>query len=128
MWEQHVARYMKGLQHVNPGGWTYSHGWSDLIKDQTIINEYDTVLRDRAKLEQRVQKLEAAPPQKRAGWFNNGHAKPSGLTALADDPPMASAALALAGGGLLIGGLVPFGRRRRGKNDADYNVGEQEPH
>ena len=42
-------------------------------------------------------------------------------------PPMASAALALAGGGLLIGGLVPFGRRRRGKDGADATAGEQEP-
>ena len=58
MWEQHVARYMKGLEHVNPGGWAYSHGWGDLMRDQTIINEQDVLLRERADFERRLQKLE----------------------------------------------------------------------
>ena len=121
MWEQHVARYMKGLQHVNPGGWTYSHGWSDLIKDQTIINEYDTVLRERAQMEQRVQKLEAAAgTKKKAGWFNKDTSKKSsgGLTALLGNGDLTSAGLALAGGGLLLGSLVPV-RRRRNKRKGE---------
>src|SRR5699024_8910257 len=58
MWEQHVADYMKGLEHVNPGGWAYSAGWSDLMQDQIYINEQNTKLRERAKLEQRLQELE----------------------------------------------------------------------
>jgi len=121
MWEQHIARYMKGLQHVNPGGWTYSHGWSDLIKDQTIINEYDTVLRERAQMEQRVQKLEAAAgTKKKAGWFNKDTSKKSsgGLTALLGNGDLTSAGLALAGGGLLLGSLVPV-RRRRNKRKGE---------
>lgn len=59
MWEQHAAQHMKALQHVNPGGWTYSAGWSDLIRDQTIINEADTMLREKAALERRLSALEA---------------------------------------------------------------------
>ena len=124
MWEQHVARYMKGLQHANPGGWTYSHGWSDLIKDQTIINEADTTLREKAALEARVKKLETAAPR-RTGWFNGGGqggdgALPGlgGLQALFDDPAMVSGALSIAGGGLLVGGLLPLRRRRRPDEDA----------
>jgi hydroxylamine dehydrogenase len=60
MWEQHVAQHMKALLHVNPGGWTYSAGWSDLIRDQTIINEADTMLREKATLTERLRKLEGA--------------------------------------------------------------------
>jgi len=114
MWEQHIARYMKGLQHVNPGGWAYSHGWSDLIKDQTIINEYDTTLREKAQLDQRVQKLEAAT--RRTSWFNRGAGggtATAGVGALlADEPVAASGLLALLGGGLLLG-AVRIGRRTR---------------
>ena len=114
MWEQHIARYMKGLQHVNPGGWTYSHGWSDLIKDQTIINEYDTVLREKAQTEQRLQKLESST--RRTSWLNYGPqstAAAGGVTRLLGEQPLlASGALALAGGGLLLG-AIGGGRRRR---------------
>ena len=50
-----------------------------------------------------------------------------GVVADVRDDDSVTAALALAGGGLLIGGLVPFGRRRRGKDGADATAGEQEP-
>jgi len=131
MWEQHVAQYMKGLEHVNPGGWTYSHGWSDLIKDQIIINEADTQLRAQAKLEQRVSALEG----------NNGNqanqdstddvsmAPASGLgTLLATvqvDPRYSGGGMALLGGGLLLGGLISVKRSRRRDEDAD-TTDEQE--
>jgi hydroxylamine dehydrogenase len=110
MWEQHIARYMKGLQHVNPGGWTYTHGWSDLIKDQTIINEYDTTLREKAAMEQRLAKLETN--SRRTFWFNRDGAEQH---AGALEPLAASGLLALAGGGLLFGSL----RRRRRDDDAN---------
>lgn len=111
MWEQHVARYMKGLQHVNPGGWTYSHGWSDLIKDQTIINEYDTVLREKAALEQRVQKLEGTT--RRTSWIGGGGTQQSavGLGFFDEQPLLASGALGVLGGGLVLGAWRS-GRRR----------------
>ncbi|MBS0306696.1 MAG: hydroxylamine reductase [Proteobacteria bacterium] len=117
MWEQHIARYMKGLEHANPGGWTYSHGWSDLIKDQTIINEYDTTLREKAQLEERVGKLEAA--SRRTSWFNRGGGGggvlAGGIDAfLTEEPMLATGILAVLGGGLLLGGLRG---RRRGPHD-----------
>lgn len=117
MWEQHIARYMKGLQHVNPGGWTYSHGWSDLIKDQTIINEQDTLLREKAQMEQRLKKIEGTG--RSTSWFNRG-ADPtvSGVGVqqqLEEEPVLASGALALVGGGLLVGAIR--GRRRRQDDD-----------
>lgn len=59
MWEQDAARYMKGLEHVNPGGWAYTHGWSDMIRASIYINGQDTKLRQRAQLEKRLDKLEA---------------------------------------------------------------------
>ncbi|MBE7419593.1 MAG: hydroxylamine reductase [Ideonella sp.] len=112
MWEQHIARYMKGLQHVNPGGWTYSHGWSDLIKDQTIINEHDTLLREKAQTEQRLQKLEAG--SRRTSWFNYGSESTTAGAQrwLSERPLLATGGLALAGGGLLLG-AAGIGRRRR---------------
>ncbi len=120
MWEQNIARYMKGIQHVNPGGWTYSYGWSELIRSQTIINEADTTLREKDKMEQRLRALEQSKPQKRAAWFN-GEATgtvQAGALAFTEDPVLASGALALAGGGLLFGALVPGKWRRRGKPQA----------
>lgn len=115
MWEQHVARYMKGLQHVNPGGWTYSHGWSDLIKDQTIINEADTTLREKAALEQRVRKLEGAT--RRTSWNGGGGTQQAaaGLALIDEQPLLASGALALLGGGLVFGAWRG-GRRRDDKS------------
>ena len=115
MWEQHVARYMKGLQHVNPGGWTYSHGWSDLIKDQTIINEYDTVLREKAQMEQRVQKLEGGT--RRSSLHDGGAGWLRSAARWVDDAVWGvSGTMALAGGGLLFAALRG---RRRGSDGAD---------
>src|SRR3546814_4635030 len=62
---------MKGLQHVNPGGWTYSAGWSDLIKDQTIINEQNTKLRAQADIEKRLAALEGKDAGKQVSSLNN---------------------------------------------------------
>ncbi|QXL85413.1 multiheme c-type cytochrome [Comamonas sp. NLF-1-9] len=122
MWEQHVARYMKGLEHVNPGGWTYSHGWSDLIKDQAIINEQDTILREKAQLEQRVQKLEGkAGANGKLSSLDNR--KPQNLlVSLGADPLYAGGTLAFLGGGLLLGGLA--GRRRAQRGDQGDGSGD----
>ena len=113
MWEQHVAQYMKGLQHVNPGGWTYSAGWSDLIKDQTLINEQDTELREAASLRERVSALEGKATPRESAAASASHAKGMLAAALAD-PRFAGSGLALVGGGLLLGGFVSL---RRGKRE-----------
>lgn len=60
MWEQDIASFMKGLEHVNPGGWAYTNSWNELIEAQIFINQRDTELRNRAELLERVEKLEAA--------------------------------------------------------------------
>ncbi|KAA3630027.1 MAG: hydroxylamine reductase [Proteobacteria bacterium] len=108
MWEQHIARFMKGLQHVNPGGWTYSHGWSDLIKDQTFINEQATKLRQQSDMESRIGKLE----ESMGSAFNNRDADGRRVAALGERTYL-SAGLGIIGGGLLIGGL--FSLRRCGR-------------
>lgn len=120
MWEQHVAQYMKGLQHVNPGGWTYSAGWSALIKDQVIINEADTQLRAQAALESRVAKLEGSQGAAAPGKVSSRLAPAPGSLQVAGislDPLFASGGLAMLGGGLLLGGMVSVQRSRRKEDD-----------
>ncbi|MFA7506354.1 MAG: multiheme c-type cytochrome, partial [Burkholderiaceae bacterium] len=58
MWEQHVAKHYKGLAHVHPGGFTYTEGWSQLLKSKTFILEQDTLLREKAAMEKRLDALE----------------------------------------------------------------------
>lgn len=45
MWEHDVIKLYKGLFHGNPGGFTYTEGWSELMKDYTQIMDADTQLR-----------------------------------------------------------------------------------
>jgi hydroxylamine dehydrogenase len=115
MWEQHAAGYMKGLEHVNPGGWTYTRGWSQLINDQTIINEADTMLREKAQMEQRLRKLEAAGGDKKTSSLDNRSPDVALAGLGAEQPLLAGGALALLGGGLLFGGVAS---RRRMARDA----------
>lgn len=111
MWEQHVARLMKGYEHVNPGGWTYSDGWSDLVKDQTFINEQATKLRARAKLEARVSKLEGkATSNNTHGASFNNRSDGGLLMTAANDPRYTGGGLALLGGGLVLGGFISLRR------------------
>ncbi len=46
MWEHDLIKLYKGLFHVNPGGFTYTEGWSELMKDYTLIMNENTVLRE----------------------------------------------------------------------------------
>jgi hydroxylamine dehydrogenase len=59
MWEQKIMRHFKGLAHANPGGWTYSHGWSELVGSLAKIQDGNTQLREKAALEERIKALEA---------------------------------------------------------------------
>ncbi|RIK85107.1 MAG: hydroxylamine reductase [Hyphomicrobiales bacterium] len=104
MWEQHIMKHFKGLAHVHPGGFTYSEGWSRLIRSLARIKDTDTQLREKAALMQRVEALEAAGG--RQGWLDL-------------DTPMKRAAaggagVTLAGLGLGLMLLPAFRRRRRG--------------
>ena len=48
MWEHDLIKLYKGLFHVNPGGFTYTEGWSELMRDYTEIMEENTLLREKA--------------------------------------------------------------------------------
>ena len=50
MWEHDVIKHYKGIFHANPGGFTYTEGWSELMKDYAEIMDEDTRLRDAAKV------------------------------------------------------------------------------
>lgn len=100
MWEHHKIKHYKGLAHVNPGGYTYSEGWSQLIKSAARINDENARLRDFAELKGEVQRLQQS--QKR------------GMLDL--ETPYARAAAAAVGGLMVFGGvglLVGWARRRR---------------
>ncbi|MGZ8215499.1 MAG: hydroxylamine reductase, partial [Methylosarcina sp.] len=47
-WEHNLLKHYKGIFHVNPGGFTYTEGWSELMKDYTNIMDEDTRLREAA--------------------------------------------------------------------------------
>lgn len=103
MWEQHIMKHFKGLAHVHPGGFTYSEGWSRLIRSLARIKDTDTQLREKAALMLRVEALEAAGGKQ--GWLDF-------------DTPMKRAAaggagVTLAGLGLGLMLLPVFRRRRR---------------
>ncbi len=48
MWEHDVIKLYKGLFHANPGGFTYTEGWSELMRDYAIIMDENTKLREAA--------------------------------------------------------------------------------
>ena len=61
MWEHHKIKHYKALAHANPGGYTYSDGWSQLIKSATRINDEDARLRETAEIRAELKRL---APQK----------------------------------------------------------------
>jgi hydroxylamine dehydrogenase len=48
MWEHDLIKHYKGIFHANPGGFTYTEGWSELMRDYTNIMDEDTRLREAA--------------------------------------------------------------------------------
>jgi hydroxylamine dehydrogenase len=102
MWEHNKIKHFKGLAHVNPGGYTYTEGWSQLVKNFAKIQDENTKLREMADLKTKVARLEKS--------------RRSELAPL--DTPVQQAAAA--GGGLLIVvglGLALRNRRRQHETD-----------
>lgn len=97
MWEHHKIKHFKGLAHAHPGGYTYSEGWSQLIKSAVRINDEDARLRDAAAVRDKLEKLE---PKKRGDLLDL-------------DTPLKRAAIGGLGGMLLIAGVAMMLRRRR---------------
>src|SRR5690606_38947423 len=112
MWEEDVARQYKGLAHVNPGGFTYTEGWSQLMKAKTFILEEDTRLREKADMKKRLDALE-------------GKDKSARGTADAEiDTVLRRVTSVIGGGGLAaIGGLLALSGMglvwHRRRSDAD---------
>ena len=46
MWEHDLIKHYKGLFHVNPGGFTYTEGWSKLMRGYSEIMDENTRLRE----------------------------------------------------------------------------------
>lgn len=46
MWEHDLIKLYKGLVHMNPGGFTYSEGWSPLLRKYSEIMDENTRLRE----------------------------------------------------------------------------------
>lgn len=88
MWEHDLIKHYKGVAHMNPGGYTYSEGWSKLIGDYAKIQDENTRLRRMAAMERRLQELEER-----------------GKAGLAD-PRIQRAGMAVSGGGLLAAGIA----------------------
>lgn len=54
MWEHDLIKLYKGLFHANPGGFTYTEGWSELIWGYAEIMDENTRLRQNSKKPQKV--------------------------------------------------------------------------
>jgi hydroxylamine dehydrogenase len=60
MWEHDLIKLYKGIFHANPGGFTYTEGWSPLMKDYAEIMDEDTRLRQLAAHDQAITELKVA--------------------------------------------------------------------
>lgn len=97
MWEHHKIKLYKALAHANPGAYTYSDGWSQLIKSAVHINDENTKLRDLAEIRARLDELK---PMKKGEILDL-------------DTPIKRAAIGGLGGVLILAGLGLFLSRRR---------------
>ncbi|WP_281171943.1 multiheme c-type cytochrome [Methylomicrobium lacus] len=61
MWEHDLIKHYKGMFHTNPGGFTYTEGWSELMKDYAEIMDEDTRLREASGKSAAGSKAVAAP-------------------------------------------------------------------
>jgi hydroxylamine dehydrogenase len=67
MWENDVIKLYKGLAHVNPGGWTYTEGWTNLLERYARIMDGDTRIREMASLKTKIAQLEEIGATQNAG-------------------------------------------------------------
>jgi hydroxylamine dehydrogenase len=67
LWEHDLIKLYKGLFHANPGGFTYTEGWSPLMRDYAMIMDENSKLREKpgkvGVLEQAGAKISAALPE-----------------------------------------------------------------
>ena len=59
MWEHDLIKHYKGLFHMNPGGFTYTEGWSELLKRYTEIQNENTRIREMDALRKEVEMLKS---------------------------------------------------------------------
>lgn len=97
MGEDQLAKMHVSLAHVNPGNWTYSDGWQQLNATYSKVMQWDTEIRDRVALQERVAKLEGGSP--------------TAMLKLDSTGKMVS--LGGLGGGMLLAGSMMFWRGRR---------------
>jgi hydroxylamine dehydrogenase len=98
MWEHHQIKPYKALAHMNPGGYTYSEGWSQLIKSAARINDEDTRLREAAAIRDELKRISGV--------------KHGGLYEL-DSPMRRAWAAGLGALAVLVGGGLLFRRDRK---------------
>ncbi|MCI0655429.1 MAG: hydroxylamine reductase [Methylococcaceae bacterium] len=55
MWEHDLIKLYKGLFHVNPGGFTYTEGWSELMRD------YAEIMDENIRLREKTEPAQASP-------------------------------------------------------------------
>lgn len=67
MWEHNLIKHYKGIFHVNPGGFTYTEGWSELMRDYTNIMDEDTRLREAAASKKTAPAPAAVPAKEESG-------------------------------------------------------------
>ena len=100
MWEHHKIKHYKGLAHANPGGYTYTDGWSQLIKSAARINDEDARLREAAEIRAELKQIAT---QKRGGLLE------------LDTPFRQAVAAGVGGLALLVGVGLMLRSRRKGQ-------------
>lgn len=58
MWEHDLIKLYKGATHMNPGGYTYSHGWVPLLGRYAKIMDENTKIREMAALKKKLAGVE----------------------------------------------------------------------
>ena len=99
MWEHHKIKHYKALAHANPGGYTYSEGWSKLIGSAARINDEDTKLREAAAIRAELKRISG---EKRGELFD------------LDTPWRRALATGVGSLALLAGVALLFSRKRTG--------------
>jgi hydroxylamine dehydrogenase len=117
MWEHDVIKNYKGLFHANPGGYTYTEGWSPLMQDYAEIMDEATKLREMSQLKQSVKKMGGIDPHGKPALVKTAQAGVHTGAAASDDadsrydfPSILLGCCMMAGGGVMMA------LRRKAKN------------